>query len=173
VIAPCFFAFAHRTTLVTPLGTVVGHHPNRHQVRAGPPHRGGPRRPALGFASAIGNVCSEVIEVAFRSRSGDIEFQEWGRQADPHPRRAAAAPGPWRLRVTTDPMGPGLDAMAAQFGGLLLAAGEACEAPDHGCPTVTMLAHERRTPRQPATGEYRRGPGRGVDGGGNRAGTPA
>ena len=28
------------------------------------------------------------------------------------------------LQVTTDPAGPGLDAMAAQFGGLLLAAGE-------------------------------------------------
>ena len=67
--------------------------------------RGGPVRLTIEVhdsrvdAEGIGNVWSEIIEVTFRSRSGDLEVREWGGEPVHTFEALLLPPGPWRLRV--------------------------------------------------------------------------
>lgn len=67
--------------------------------------RGGPVRLTVEVHDArvdverIGHIWSEVIEVSFRSRSGDLKFREWGGEPIRIFEGLLLPPGAWRLRV--------------------------------------------------------------------------
>lgn len=76
---------------------MVRHRPHRHPRWSGAPH--GRVHDTQVDAEGIGHVWSEVIEVSFRSRSGDLEFREWGGEPI-HTFEGLLLPtGPWRLRA--------------------------------------------------------------------------